>query len=881
MRGEGKEDRGRTRPAFIVPHTHWDREWYEPAARVRQRLVEMLDAALDALQRDERLTFLLDGQTILLEDYLAVRPDRTEIVRALVRGGRLAIGPWYVLADELLSGGETLVRNLLQGRADGERLGGWMPVGYAPDAFGHPAVLPTILRGFGIRHAVVWRGYGGAPGQEGDVFRWRGPDGATALVHHLPPAGYEVGADIVSERGAVAKRWRALRAALVPRAGERPLLVPVGADHQGLVGEIGEGGQVGEVWVGTLQDYFAALPDDLEVPTVAGELRSSPGYTWVLYGVHSTRARLKRAIAEGERLLARWAGPQAALAWVRGASDRRAVLAAAWREQLANTFHDTVCGTTCDEAAAEAAARARRVVAQARGILADALDDRLGQDRSRVRRTLDQSAPALILVNPSPYPRSGVVEATVTVPRRRLTVGRPHRSPAAPVTEPTLPALATDDGRPISLQLLRRDRAYARLDAPDASPVQDEVTAFRVALHANEVPAMGLARLTVGEGSTRHVGPRPGAAEVVARGGRLTGPWCEVTRGGAGGFDVLERASGSVLPSLARLTTEPDRGDCYTHQPVRGASPTPLRWSRPRAVWRGPLVAALAREFFSPVVRGVVYARLDARSRLLRIVVEGDNRLAGHRLRLGIPIPRGVRRTLADMHFGPVMREHREVQRLPFPAEQPAPTAAMHRYVIVPGALTLFTRGLYEYEVLSEGMLAVTLLRSVTQLSRDDLPARPGHAAWPVAVPAAAELGRFRCELAVATAWADEPSAPNAWAEIERLAEEFHAPLAARMLPWTHDAPSRVDGPCLSGEGLALHTVTPARDGRAVVLRCANVTDRRVQGCWRVPFRIRRARRVRLDERAGRELSVEGDGHAVPFAAGPREIVTVAIEPMD
>src|SRR5688572_26198246 len=97
----------------VVSHTHWDREWYQPFARFRQRLVALIDELLDA--PPERSAFLLDGQAVLLEDYLAVRPDRGDELRRLLDRGTLEAGPWFVLADEMLTSGEALVRNLLAG----------------------------------------------------------------------------------------------------------------------------------------------------------------------------------------------------------------------------------------------------------------------------------------------------------------------------------------------------------------------------------------------------------------------------------------------------------------------------------------------------------------------------------------------------------------------------------------------------------------------------------------------------------------------------------------------------------------------------------------------------------------------------------------------
>src|SRR6266576_1770178 len=100
----------------LIPHTHWDREWYLPRTAFQARLVPMLDDLMDRLASDPGYrTFLLDGQSVLLEDYLAVRPEREADVRALVKTGRLQVGPWYVLSDELIPSGEALVRNLLFG----------------------------------------------------------------------------------------------------------------------------------------------------------------------------------------------------------------------------------------------------------------------------------------------------------------------------------------------------------------------------------------------------------------------------------------------------------------------------------------------------------------------------------------------------------------------------------------------------------------------------------------------------------------------------------------------------------------------------------------------------------------------------------------------
>src|SRR3989442_3361634 len=160
----------------LIPHTHWDREWYLPRAAFQARLVPALDDLLERLQADPGYrSFLLDGQTVLVADYLSARPEREAELKTLVKTGRLQLGPWYVLTDELIPSGEALVRNLQLGAADAQRFGGRLDVLYSPDAIGHPAVAPTLAREFGIRAGVVWRGGGGGAGPGRALDRWGGP----------------------------------------------------------------------------------------------------------------------------------------------------------------------------------------------------------------------------------------------------------------------------------------------------------------------------------------------------------------------------------------------------------------------------------------------------------------------------------------------------------------------------------------------------------------------------------------------------------------------------------------------------------------------------------------------------------------------------------
>src|SRR3989449_576048 len=216
----------------LIPHTHWDREWYLPRAALQARLVAVTGDLIERLQAQPAYrSFLLDGQTVLVEDYLRACPDREGDLRTLVKTGRLQVGPWYVLPDEQIPSGEGLVRNLLLGAADAEHVGGRLDVLYSHDAFGHPAAWPMRAGEFGVRYGVGWRGLGGEPGQERDLYRWRGPDGRDVLVWHLPPAGYEVGAALPAGADRLAEAWAAIRPVLVERATAKHIPVFLRADH--------------------------------------------------------------------------------------------------------------------------------------------------------------------------------------------------------------------------------------------------------------------------------------------------------------------------------------------------------------------------------------------------------------------------------------------------------------------------------------------------------------------------------------------------------------------------------------------------------------------------------------------------------------------------
>ena len=390
---------------FVVPHTHWDREWSERFEGYRARLVPMVSKLLDILERDpEFRSFTFDGQTIPIEDHLAVRPADRPRVERLVRSDRLLVGPWYVLADHLLPSGESLVRNFQEGLRVAQELGRAMRVCYVADPFGHPAQMPQIARGFGYGSYIFARGVGDEGEELGSEFQWEAPSGDRVLASHQV-AHYSNAIGLVGEgdEDPAALRRRVRR--ILPRlmrvtaryASGSSLLFMVGDDHvepsprlPEAVAAIRAAQPRSDARIASLEEFIATLPKPSGVH--AGEMIAGK-YRPILRGVNSTRAWIKLENARDERLLL-WGEALDALAG--GAARDR--LRSLWRTLLENHPHDSICGCSIDPVHdIDMRARFDRVRDEG-GALAAELEARLAGDGA-----------AVVAWNPLPWERECVL----------------------------------------------------------------------------------------------------------------------------------------------------------------------------------------------------------------------------------------------------------------------------------------------------------------------------------------------------------------------------------------------------------------------------------------------------------------------------------------
>jgi len=369
------------RTVHVVLTTHWDREWVQSFEQYRFRLVNLMERLLAVLAAEPSLRFVFDGQTIVLEDYLAIRPEQTALLKQLGTSGRLVFGPWYVLADQFLEGDEATVRNLLIGREIAAAFGGAMREGYNPDSFGSIATMPMILNGFGITTSNLGRGVRSRP-HPLHVFRWSWRDGSEVLALDV---GYGNGMGLTWNRVWNNIAWNTPPTDTALTAGEllltaeserypaAHLYASVGMDH--LETRPGLEGQLAALsahtpqarWISsTPADFLAASARELAqshatLDHLVGEMRGDLTAPMHLQGVLSTDTPLKSRNRHCEIVLGRVLEPLEVLCRLAGGTSQRHVLRRAWRLLVAGHPHDSICACSTDATMQDIHARLRQV----------------------------------------------------------------------------------------------------------------------------------------------------------------------------------------------------------------------------------------------------------------------------------------------------------------------------------------------------------------------------------------------------------------------------------------------------------------------------------------------------------------------------------------
>lgn len=424
---------------YVVSHTHWDREWYQTFQQYRYRLIRMMDKLIQGLEEDQEYSaFHLDGQTIMLEDYLEIRPENRERLEELIRAGRIIIGPWYVMPDEFLVSGESLIQNLNIGERICKRYGvSAMKNGYVTDIFGHNSQLPQILNGFGISTATLYRGIGD---YEKDAFLWRAEDGSEVIVAKLDAersyANFYFTVRYPYEGGEfdqkdARKRMQLLLERIKSAATSEHILLMDGVDHSGLEPDIPQIIQFLnkefpdlEIIHTKLEEYFANIQTSkLEIKKGSLYQIGKRGLNnLLLKNVLSSMVHLKQKNDLCEITLTNIAEPLNAFCkMIEGClkdykrddyslSFRRTYLDRAWKYLITNHPHDSICGCSISDVHRDNEYRFR----QARQIAEISANDCLELITRNIRCSGNHQE-AILLYNPSQKEVKGVQIFTLPV----------------------------------------------------------------------------------------------------------------------------------------------------------------------------------------------------------------------------------------------------------------------------------------------------------------------------------------------------------------------------------------------------------------------------------------------------------------------------------
>jgi mannosylglycerate hydrolase len=890
--------------ATLVSHTHWDRAWYVTFQEYRIRLVRLVDRLLHLLENEPGFrVFMLDGQMSVLEDYLEVRPDQTAKLQAFCRSGRIQVGPWFVLADEFLVSPEALIRNLKLGHKMGENYGGVTKIGYVPDGFGHIAQLPQILRGFGIDNAFFWRGMGAEGDRLGTEFTWRAPDGSTVTTilmpwgyHNVTNLGYGIHWGDVSEMEfndelAQEKIRRAIDK-LTPMANTDALLLMNGIDHAEaepripqIISEANTRLNDTVIHHGTLADHLARVrAAGVALEEFEGEFRWGR-YSEILQGVYSTRIHLKQANHKGETLLERYVEPLTALAWVSGADTPEgtpALVDTAWHWLLLNHPHDDIYGSGIDEVHDEMAHR----FSQSRQIGKALVRDSLRQIARQVDYSAQEGTP-VIVYNPLGWARSEMVEAQVDFDFDDPKAGDFHLVNSA---GEVIPHQVTSDETLFWMEVLKPNR-------------KRRVTV----LFPADVPAFGYTTVYAQAGSA----PAP-TTDLVVSEHSAENSFLKLTIADDGGLAISDKATGLVYADLGHFYDAADTGDEYTSCPLLSDAPITTQGKVANVTQTSDACAVvfnISRTMEMPVA--LEEDRQQRSARTTRMIIETQvtvyagqpgvyvktsltNAASDHKLTVNFLTGLRVAQAHVDAAFIVAERDLKLPDSTGWVED---PTPLMHQRAFTDlsdgeRGFAVVNRGLPSVEVTEDGTIALTLLRSVGWLSRDDLWVRRVAAGPLVLTPGAQCLGAYEYEYVLLPHKGD-------WRSAYQIAYNYNAPLLARRadthagldlreMNITRDDPSRVNQREWMGGGIwkdthCFITVEPAelvlsavyRSGDSLIVRMYNVTREAVNGMIRFGFPVGHVARVNMAEEEAAALAVESGTVQVEARGG--EVVTLKI----
>ncbi|MGW9530272.1 mannosylglycerate hydrolase [Paenibacillus terrae] len=781
---EGDRDMSRTK-VHVIPHTHWDREWYFTTSRSKVYLVKHVKEVLDALEnRDGFKYYLLDAQGSLLDDYIKWCPEDEERIRRLVTDKRLMTGPWYTQTDQLVISGESMVRNLYYGMETAQKYGHAMKVGYVPDAFGQSAQMPQIYQEFGIRHFLFWRGVADNTNPKTE-FLWKGSDGSQVFAVQIP-FGYYYGGNIPEEPGELEAYLDSQIGTLEEKASTRHVYFPNGFDQAPvrlnlpeLIRKFNELDPEREYVMNEPERFLEEIEkDSSDLPVLEGELMEAK-HMRIHKSIFSTRADLKQQNNYIENLIVNTLEPVLSISHALGHDYPHYIVKDIWKLMFENAAHDSIGGCNSDTTNRDVAFRYK----QARDIAENLLELHKRLIASKIKQ---EETFAFTIFNTLPYPRKGVTEMDAYLPEGSFVI-RDTNGQQLPYT--------------ITEKVEQTDYVLGQhIDLNPSKKVYLPERVFRAKLlvELQEVPAMGYTQIVFDFSSTGD------AMAERSNGNCIENEFYSVAVQKNGALSITDKISGRVYSDQMVFEDNGDDGDSYNYSPPeRDLTVSSLGADVEAITSKSPVAEELslrmklkvpydlnerAAALTSAVLPLQASVSLRKGERLIRFSVDVDNQVLSHRLRVLFDTGIASRLSIADQPFGVIARpttlEEVEVWEREQWTEKPITIEALQSYAALNDGsrgVAVLTGGVREYEVIGEAhdTIALTLFRTFGFMGKENLLYRPGRASGEkiVETPDAQLIGdlSFTFALHVHESGFDE-------ADVAKAAKEYLTPLTSYQL---------------------------------------------------------------------------------------------------
>ncbi|KAF1296660.1 alpha-mannosidase [Enterococcus sp. JM4C] len=748
---------------YIVSHSHWDREWYLPYEQHHMRLIELMDDLLDLFKTDPNFnSFHLDGQTIILDDYLQVRPERRGEVQQAIDAGKLRIGPFYILQDDFLISSESNVRNMLIGMEDSKKWGTPVMLGYFPDTFGNMGQTPQMMKKAGLETAAFGRGVKPI-GFDNEVLEaesytsqysemwWQGPDNSE-IFGLLFANWYSNGNEIPAEKEAALAFWKQKLADVEKFGSTNHYLMMNGVDHQPVQKNVTQAIALAnelfpdyEFIHSNFTDYIEAVKNDLpeDLGTVHGELTSQETDGWfTLANTASARVYLKQWNTKVQRQLENVAEPLASMAYEISGSYPHDELTYAWKTLMQNHPHDSICGCSVDEVHREMMPRFEKsyevgkyVEEEALRVIGEALDT----------SAFPETSQPFVVFNTTGYKKTEIVSVEIELERKTFSEGYPSKLWDELKQQPKKSYKVIDKNGNEMPATISEEAVRFDYDLPkDRFRIPYMEKYITVELHMAEMPAFSWETFAIVEGQADVA--TPGLATENGR--VIENEAIKVTIADNGSLTLLDKATQKEVSDLLVFEDVGDIANEYIFKKPEGdqailssegqATYSVVKNSAEQAVVKlvqSLMIPVSADELLSQEQQAVIdfrYRKAGRSKELAPLVIETlitvkkgskrvafetkiNNQMKDHRLRVLFPTDIIAQTHEADSIYEVVTRPNQ------VSASWENPTNPQHQHAFANlhddnWGLTVSNFGLNEYEIVAGQTIAVTLLRSVGEL---------------------------------------------------------------------------------------------------------------------------------------------------------------------